>query len=653
MYRVLLLSVGYVLAFFKAYALQPDSTEYLRLLHQAKRLQNDSPSVAETIYLQAYTMVRSKNPNLEYTVLKNLADLLYTESKFDSAAKYYILAWKHAQKTAQHTTQLGALMGAGESFMRLFKGDTSRYYLEQALIISKRIGAAGHQAGIWNNLANNKLNENQLEESLKLFIRSARMYDSLKETRGYAKALSNIGNIHYRLGHLSEATANARLSLQLGKKINDASATAYAHKLLGWIARKQGDYSLAVVHYDSAIQLYRQIGMKRDLAELSISVGNALYDLNRIPEAILHYKEALHAVKQSGYRSFLPYCYSGLAYANLAIKNYNQAHVYSDSLAQTAKTISAYLLMDAYEIKNLAYEGQNNLSEALKFIRYYQHLKDSLTQAENRTALEDALARHETELKQKEIEQLKAAQQLSDSRSKILQISLTLFSILVVIIALLIINRYRVVNKSRRQIELERMRTDIARDLHDDMGSALSSIHITSTLGNTFAKGSEEQQAFQRIRDQAAYLLEAISDLVWSVNPAHDEVRNLIGKMREFAAELLEVAGVSISFIEKVPDKNIELNPAQRKNLLLIFKEAVNNIARHSKAALVQIEVSVTPSNIAMRISDNGMGFDKKIQVTGNGLKNLYNRAKELNGSLEIETAPGKGTTLILNAPLP
>jgi signal transduction histidine kinase len=382
-------------------------------------------------------------------------------------------------------------------------------------------------------------------------------------------------------------------------------------------------------------------------------MGNAQYDLKEFRKAIGHYREALRSSVQSGYPPFVPYCYSGLAYSWLSLGDLSQALVFADSLAITARNINVYLLLDSYDLKSSIYESRQDFRKALQFHKLHRELKDSLSTAQNRKEMEGAAARYESREKQNEIDRLRQDQELQNARlaqSRTIQYSAAFALLLVLVIAVLAINRYRSVSRIQRQWELEKMRNTIARDLHDDIGSALSSINIAGQLGAS-GNSPNAPELFSRIRDQSARIMEGMSDIVWSINPHNDEMEKVVSKMKEFAAEILEPKRMELTF-QHTPPQGRELDSVKRKNLLLIFKEAINNAAKYSDASLVSVQFHFDDRAISLSISDDGKGFDSLAIRSGNGLQNMKHRAQLLGGTLQVASEPGRGTKISLSAPL-
>jgi signal transduction histidine kinase/ligand-binding sensor domain-containing protein len=198
---------------------------------------------------------------------------------------------------------------------------------------------------------------------------------------------------------------------------------------------------------------------------------------------------------------------------------------------------------------------------------------------------------------------------------------------------------------------LQRIRTRLASDLHDDLGSGLAEIAILAEVAKQ-QDGSNGVEVMSTVAERARELRGTMGDIVWSVDPARDNLTDVIRRWRQAAVGLL--GGVSLAFTappEAVTDA-VNVPPDRRRHLLLLFKEAVTNVARHARAAHVTIQVMVDGGQLHVWIRDDGCGFAPANVPTGNGLRSLAHRAKELNGKLEIHSAPQRGTTVELRLPV-
>jgi signal transduction histidine kinase/ligand-binding sensor domain-containing protein len=221
-------------------------------------------------------------------------------------------------------------------------------------------------------------------------------------------------------------------------------------------------------------------------------------------------------------------------------------------------------------------------------------------------------------------------------------------------------------SREERLAELEKIRSRIAVDLHDDIGASLTQIAVLSEVAQTQngnggnGKISVPLQSISKVSNE---LVETMSDIVWSINPAKDHLHDLTQRMRRFASDVLSAKGISFQFLAPILDDDISIGTNLRREVFLIFKEAVNNMVKHSNATHAQIELEIFQRSLILRISDDGDGFQTELPATtdefsfdeqtgGNGLSSMRRRAADTGGELKIISANGAGTQILLRLPL-
>lgn len=211
------------------------------------------------------------------------------------------------------------------------------------------------------------------------------------------------------------------------------------------------------------------------------------------------------------------------------------------------------------------------------------------------------------------------------------------------------IYQYRI----NRLKELQNMRNNISRNLHDDIGASLSNIHILNELAKRNAGNpAKAGEYLDKAGDDIQRISEGLADIVWNINPKYDEIENLFIRMKRYAADMMDGKNIQCEFTFPAEDNSIKLNMDKRRDFYLIFKEAVNNLVKYSGTKTANIKVETDSRFLKMIVADDGRGFNETAVKTGNGLHNMRQRADSWKASLEITTAPAKGTTLILTMPL-
>jgi signal transduction histidine kinase len=210
-----------------------------------------------------------------------------------------------------------------------------------------------------------------------------------------------------------------------------------------------------------------------------------------------------------------------------------------------------------------------------------------------------------------------------------------------------------------RQQALERERTRIARDLHDDLGASLTRIALLSELAKADLHQPELARThLDQIFTTASGLARELNEIVWAVNPANDDLEHFTSHICRFAQDYLSLAGIRcrLDFPEAVPA--YPMPAPERHSLFLAAKEALQNIVKHAGAGQVWLRLKLEPSAVLLLIEDDGKGWDTEIlsatsgATAGSGLSNMQKRMAQLGGRFAQQSKPGSGTIVRLELPL-
>lgn len=220
--------------------------------------------------------------------------------------------------------------------------------------------------------------------------------------------------------------------------------------------------------------------------------------------------------------------------------------------------------------------------------------------------------------------------------------------LLVILVPVFIILRREYL--SRKQIE--RIRWQLSRDLHDDVGSTLSSIAVYSSVLENRLQQDKEKTIVTEIKEKATDSIQNMSDIVWAIQPENDSLQDFVQRFKAWAIPLLESRNIAFVMQHDTGDATVSLNMLQRRNLYLVCKEALNNCIKYSQATTVSFSSILTRDTLQIVLHDNGIGFDEKQLTRRNGLLNMKHRIEELKGTLIVETAPGNGCRITASLPL-
>ncbi len=221
------------------------------------------------------------------------------------------------------------------------------------------------------------------------------------------------------------------------------------------------------------------------------------------------------------------------------------------------------------------------------------------------------------------------------------------------LISAIILTAYTLFRFRLKQLQkIEVLRNKLSRDLHDDIGSTLSSINLISLSGKNQPRQEENnKRLFEKISERSQRLLDNMKDIIWNIKPGHDNLEEVLARMREYAGTLFEARHIEHEIQFSILQKNVQLPMVTKSNLYLIFKEAVNNLAKYSECTHARITLECNPSSIVLEITDDGIGFDMEKLSHQNGLLNMKQRAEDLHASLNIISSPGKGTSVLVKIP--
>ena len=216
----------------------------------------------------------------------------------------------------------------------------------------------------------------------------------------------------------------------------------------------------------------------------------------------------------------------------------------------------------------------------------------------------------------------------------------------------------REIASMRQQQALDQERMRIARDLHDEIGANLTHISILGTIASREGVAvSEMRTKCLEVAEVARETIRACSEIVWSVNPLNDTLVSVIRHLTLYTQEYLQSAGIACVIDTEQSDAGVRLNPKVRHELLMTFKEALQNVVKHSKAAEVRLSFALNIDALSVRIDDDGQGFDVAVcsgseGFHGNGIRNMTERIRGIAGNLVIESCVGKGTTVCVTIPV-
>ncbi len=513
------------------------------------------------------------------------------------------------------------------------------------------------EAGIYNTLGNLYLKTRNYPVAIEYFIKSAEIYDQKTDDRTMVnRPLINIAVVENSMG-------NPELALEYAQKVmdnfeeygDDEIVKVFTQRLIGRIYRRLARYDEAIQEIKQTLPYYYALQEWGNLSETHVSLANIFYDKTDFKQANLYADSALLYGRKSGENGNLAHAMHSKGFVLMELRQMPLAQAYVDSSIMLAQQIQdPYLILDGYGLHSEIEKFKGNIEGYAKYIGLYIAQRDSIDLVSQRAMADELEAKYQNRVKQSEIEVLRLEQQLLASnilRQKNTQYGILFTLLVVVIFSIVLVNRYRALNIARRELEVEKLRNNIARDLHDDLGSTLSSINIISKMA-LLKDSSEVKSGLEKVIAHSSIMMDKLSDIVWSIHADKEIFDELLAKMKEFASEILEPQGISWQF--DVDEAVYKLKPGieKRKAIFLVFKESINNAAKYSGTSQIDISLHTLNGHLELRIKDHGAGFDEASVKMGNGLRNMEERAKNAGDGLSVSSIAGQGTEVFMRIPI-
>jgi two-component system sensor histidine kinase UhpB len=629
-----------------------DTIEIKAISILAEEFQRKDMAKAKSYVFQQIELAKALNTNfgMSWAYLR-LVSIYQNAGRLDSA-QYYLLRLEALAKNNNDKKAFGNYaQAAGLFYKNQGKYKEALPFLLEAIELSAtKVG----KAGALLNVGNAYLNMGELKNAADYHLKALTIFEEIKNERGQSFCLNSLGIDYTKLRQYAAAEKYLIRSEKLKERMEDKRGFIDCWINLGEVYDQTKRPERAMQYFKKALTLARELKLMREEAKINLSIGLILQERGKSEEAVGNFNEALRLGSQVGDSVLVSRVRTNLlSTANNQQKEKKEEQVFLRNIKISLENKALEYAADGHFQLAKYYEQHNQFEKALQNLKIGHQLADSISGNQVAIQLKQLEEEYKTEKKEKEITLLKKdreLQALSLSRQRVIIMSGSITLIVVVVLGSILVNRYKVTNQTKRLLEIEKVRNNIARDLHDDIGSTLSSINILSKVAREEKNGNTESY-LKQIGEQSARMMEYMSDMVWSINTNNDSLSQMLIRMREFANDILETKNIDYHFSEKVSE-DLVLNTEQRKNIFLVFKEALNNAAKYSQASSIEIALNRQNQWLVLAISDDGKGFDPQTSKAGNGLRNLHERASAMQGTLAITSVINEGTKIELKVPI-
>ncbi|WP_238805551.1 tetratricopeptide repeat-containing sensor histidine kinase [Emticicia aquatica] len=486
---------------------------------------------------------------------------------------------------------------------------------------------------------------NEFEKALKYYYKAIELTEKYNLREYITQAYLGVYEI-YQISDMAKA-------LTYIKKIQEATYkdTDYSMRFLGEHALFNygiiiKDFNYALEHLKKSEHFAIKYCRKSMIINCWVGYGHLYAYLNNLDEGLVYLYKAKKLAEELNIDVRKAQVYGGLGHYFLLQKKYKESEMYFLKMLELSKKDNFGLgQKEVYEVLSEIAVKTNNYRKAYNYQSLAHTINDSLFSSN----LASKINKLEKEKQDANIKVLELSNKNSVFQRNIILFTGILSLMFAIVIIILILNR----NKLKRFKEEQILRNRIAADLHDEIGSTLSSISILSELvAYQQKKGDFEPEIMQQVSNDSREVIDKMDDIIWTINPENDAFYNLETRLKSFAIPLFESKDIEFKFEFSPELESVKIDMGKRRDIYLILKEAINNLIKYSQCKNAIIQGTIFNNKLIMSVIDDGIGFETNANLGKNGQKNIKNRAKKIGGRLLVDSIIGKGTLVKLEITL-
>jgi signal transduction histidine kinase len=660
---------------------------YAKLKIADVMLEKDSMAGIEKYYAEGWRI----GLQLKDSLMMALSQ--YQQGKFhmrnehmEEARKFYdkALALKFEKEQSSYAAfvynDIGYIYGTRDEF------EKEAYWYLKAVRIHEKNGYLDGLATSTHNLATVYSKLGDMPKAFEYTRESIAMREKIGDIKGLAICYESLSRLYWKIS-LDSASKYQQIAMQYAERTGLKRLMIRSYDNLSVLMDRKRNKPEALRYIQRSIELSKELDDQSGLANKFRWAALLSGDMKDTLAAEEYFKLSFEIAASQNNKTLLRDYYGTRAsyhrksndFKN-AFENLKLYYNYRDSLIKDETATNIAELQTKYEtekkdneigrlnteqrIRQLEIEKQKatiagNRLEArqkeneIKLLSQQQELRDTrILQQEKELESRTLLAKNNQQALQLAEQEKKLKDKQLESQMQVRNFIIGSV-VLLSLIAVILFNRYKLKKRLEQETQLVGVRNNIARDLHDEIGSTLTSIKILSEVSkNNLEKDRQKASTLlHKITEQSSQMQQGMSDIVWAIKPDNDKLQNMLVRMREYASHTLESKNILAIFSVEENVLSHSLDMQQRRDFFLIFKEAINNAAKYSQATKVEIKLAKENGNILLTVTDNGIGFITSKETSSNGLKNMKARTDSLQGQISISSMPGRGTQIIARVP--
>lgn len=605
-------------------------------------------------------------------LLHRIAAEYYNNDK-EKNLKYITEALNLSRKINYEYGEAKAINSLGILVQKNGNYDSALALQSQSLLIYRKLRDTLGIAKLYSDIANCHWRKSDYVTAMDFQLKALKLYERINDMKGLAFSYNMIGVIHKNMKKDREALDYFFKSVEIKKKISDEKGLASTYQNIANVYQNRLNEDTAMMYYEKALTLHKKFNNLNSQSMVISGMGNMKFKLGKYQEAIHFYLRSVEVEKSFLDSNSLATSYINIGNAYTALENYKRAGQYiHDGLSILLKLGDREGVMSAYEMLAYLYQEQHNYEKALAYNQLYYQVRDSIMSVREKNSVAELQVQYEVE--KKDLQLARSAAELETKRKEAALKNTIIVSIAGLVLFLALV-AYLFYQKKRaeqqtifdkevaRQKDIrtktiieteEKERVRIARDLHDGIGQLLSAAKLNlSSLSDTILLNEPGQKiAFKNatdLLDESVKELRAVS---------HNMMPNVLLKLglatavKEFITKIQTMPDLKVNL--EIIGMNERMEPEKESVLYRVIQEVVSNIIKHANASELILQLIRYDKEFTITIEDNGVGFDtSKINASGGiGLKNIISRVEFINGTVNFDSTPGHGTTVVIEVPM-
>ncbi len=590
------------------------------------------------------------------------------QSNYVSALEHQLIALGYYEKAARPNEYASALASLGRLYIKQSDTVNATAYLNKALESYRKLQDNRGIALVLSRLGDVAVYKRRFADALAYYSQSISLSRPFGNSNQLVSYLSEAASMYLQLvqegnqpgsvlgrkdsvlsehdrTYIDSADALLRESEEIARALGDKNSLQVSLFGLGRLEMVRGNWHEAFLYLKQSSLLADSLKRKKEIYESYAMLAEVSTKLNRYVEAY-RYHQRYSAYKDSVFNETSSRQIKGA----MAKYDSERKDLEIKSLNQENEIAALKVKQQESALKQAELQSARKETD-IKLLNQAQELQQQQLLNANRALTEKEL---EAKARSAELEAARKDQLLQEhnlQEQKLIMYGSLAFAVLTVILGVVLFNRFQLRKELDKRTAILDERRRISSDMHDDLGSSLSTIALLSQVMKQHSAGNHEPTEVDKISVAAQQSLEKMSEIVWSLNPRNDKLGNLVAYIRKYAVEYFDNSPVQCDVTMSGTMPDVELSGEQRRNLFLTVKESLHNIIKHSQATCAEIAFEFQDHTLQLSIHDNGKGMDvNKQNMFGNGIVNMQRRMKEAGGEVAIENK--NGTTVKLRLPL-